>query len=78
VIGERNTLELDAAAQPAQVNRVRPVAHRRGGIQHIEELLQTRHLGMRSAILNQPGLVNRNTVDLNQRLAPLLGLLLAI
>jgi hypothetical protein len=66
-MGEENALELDADAQRTRVDRFRPVAQCRDGVQHIEEPLQTRR---RSAFLNQLNLVPCTTVDLNQRLAP--------
>ena len=45
VIGEGNALELDEAAQMAGIDRVRPVAHGRVGVKHVEELLQPRRFG---------------------------------
>ena len=53
VIGERHVVELDQPAQPARIDRVRPVAHRRLGVEHLEEFLQPRrvhhHAGWRNA-----------------------------
>ena len=38
VIGKRDVLEFDEAAQPAGIDRIGPVAHRGHGIEHAEEL----------------------------------------
>ena len=44
VIGERDVLELDQAAHAAGIDRVGAVAHRRHGVEHVEELLQPRRV----------------------------------
>ena len=40
VIGKRHVVEFDQPAQPAGIDRIRAVAHRRHGVEHVEELLQ--------------------------------------
>ena len=44
VVGERDAGELDQAAQPAGIDGVAPVAHRRLGVEHVEELAQPRRV----------------------------------
>ena len=42
VIGEGDVLELDQSAHAAGIDRIGAVAHRRHGVEHVEELLQPR------------------------------------
>ena len=44
VIGERHVLEFDQPAHAARIDRVGAVAHRRHGVEHLEELAQARRV----------------------------------
>ena len=44
VVGERHVLELDQAAHAAGIDRIGAVAHRRHGVEHLEEFLQPRRI----------------------------------
>ena len=44
VVGERDVLEFDEAAHPAGIDRVGAVAHRRLGVEHLEELGKPRRV----------------------------------
>ena len=44
VIGKRDVLEFDEAAHAARIDRVGPLAHRRFGVEHVEESAQPRRV----------------------------------
>ena len=44
VIGKRHVVEFDQAAHTAGIDRIRPVAHRRHGVEHAEELGELRRI----------------------------------
>ena len=44
VVGERDVGELDQPAHAAGIDRVGPVAHRRHGVEHLEEFRQPRRI----------------------------------
>ncbi len=44
VVGERHVLEVDQAAHAAGIDRVGAVAHRRHGVEHLEEFAQARRV----------------------------------
>ena len=44
VVGERNVLEFHQAVQAAGIQRVGAVAHRRLGVEHLEEFLDPRRV----------------------------------
>ena len=44
VVGERHVVEFDQAAQPAGIDGVGPVAHRRHRVEHLEEFGEPRRV----------------------------------